>query len=160
MAYESLKSLAPAPGAENDEATEPTPTKAKRGRRKKESDETEIAKTQGHKLANKQRSEASEILGGLERQELILTATRGYQKGQHLAKVEEAAKIAGTVDVLADALTDRIQGLKESLRDGLENHDPLEVLDALGLKRTEEETQDFRKKIENLAGEDYSRFLL
>lgn len=134
-------------------------TKAKRGR-KKANPATAIAKSEGHQLANDQRQEASELITGLERQEQVYTAARGYQKGQNLANIELAAKIAGVSDTLTEAALDRIEALKSSLNDGLQNHNPLDVLDELGLLRNKEETNELRQKTVDLDTDDVSHFLL
>lgn len=162
MAYENLKSLS---GTENG-SSEPTEqqitgsqAKPKRGRRKANPD-TAIAKSEGHKLANEQKLEAAEFVSGLEKQEQILTAARGYQKGQNLAQIEEAARVAGIVDTLTEQSLTRIAALRLSLQDGLTNHDPLAVLDELGLRRTGEETAELRQKITQYGQEDLTRFLL
>ena len=162
MAYENLKSLS---GIENDNS-EPTEQQAagsqakpKRGRRKTNPD-TAIAKSEGHKLANEQKLEGTEFVSGLEKQEQILTAARGYQKGQNLAKIEEAARVAGIVDTLTDSSLSRIAALRLDLQDGLTNHDPLAVLDELGLRRTGQETADLREKIAQYGQEDLTCFLL
>jgi hypothetical protein len=161
MAYENLKSLS---GTENG-SSEPTEqaagsqTKPKRGRRKTNPD-TAIAKSEGHKLANEQKIEAAEFVSGLEKQEQILTAAKGYQFGQNLARIEEAARVAGIVDTLTEGSLTRIAALRLSLQDGLTNHDPLAVLDELGLRRTGEETADLREKIAQYGQEDLTRFLL
>lgn len=159
MTYESSRSLGPAPVAENGNASEPAPTKAKRARKKANPDGV-IAKSEGHKLTNKQQAEAAELIGGLERQEQILIATIGYQEGQNRAKLRLAAQTAGTVDVLTAASIERIQALQEGLKVNLETHNPLDILAGLGLSRTPEETQELREKIEGLDGEDFNRFLL
>lgn len=161
MTYESLKSLAPAPTTENGDTAEPTPTKAKRGRKKSATNpENAIAKSEGHKLTNQQQSEAAELIGGLEHQEQMLIATIGYQEGQNRARLRLAAQTAGTVDVLTAASLERIQALQEGLKTNLETHNPLDILAGLGLSRTPEETQELREKIEGLDEEDFSRFLL
>ena len=162
MTYENLKSLS---GTENgnSEPTEQRATssesKPKRGRRKANPD-TAIAKSEGHKLANEQKIEAAEFVSGLEKQEQILTVARGYQKGQNLAQIEEAARVAGIVDTLTEQSLTRVAALRLSLQDGLTNHDPLAVLDELGLRRTGEETADLREKIAQYGQEDLTRFLL
>src|SRR4028119_2345419 len=162
MTYENLKSLS---GTENgnSEPTEQRATssesKPKRGRRKANPD-TAIAKSEGHKLANEQKIEAAEFVSGLEKQEQILTVARGYQKGQNLAQIEEAARVAGIVDTLTEQSLTRVAALRLSLQDGLTNHDPLAVLDELGLRRTGEETADLREKIAQYGQEDLTCFLL
>lgn len=160
MAYESLKTLTAAPVAENGNASEPAPTKTRRGRRKKESDETAIAKSPGHELANKQRSESAEILQTLEEQERTLTAYLGYQEGQGSAKLRLAARTAGATDVLVAANLDRIDALKEALEQNLKTHNPLATLDELGLNRSEEETQELRQKAKDFNSDEFNRFLL
>jgi hypothetical protein len=161
MAYENLKSLTSASENGNNEPVG-SEAKPKRGRRKTNSDTT-IAKSEGHKLANEQKIEAAEFVSGLEKQEQILTAAKGYQFGQNLAKIEEAARVAGIVDTLTDSSLSRIAALRLSLQDGLTNHDPLAVLDELGLRRTGQETADLREKIAQYGQdgqEDLTRFLL
>ncbi len=157
MTYESLKL---APGTENSNATEPTPTKARRGRKKKESDETAIAKSEGHQLTNQQQAETAELLGGLDQQERQLTAYLNYQQGQDYAKLAIAARTAGMTDVLVGASLDRIETLKQNLRNNLTNHNPLAVLDELGLNRSEEETQDLRQRAKDFDPDEFNRFLL
>lgn len=137
----------------------PVSTKAKRGR-KKATNDSAIEKSEGHRMANTQRQEAAELVTGLERQEQILTAAKGFQDGQNLAKILLAAKTAGASEVLVEATLDRIGALKNSLQDGLQNHDPLDVLDGLGLLRNGTETNDLRAKIAELDQDDVSRFLL
>lgn len=162
--YESLKSLGAATedgnGTGNGNGETEPKARAKRGRKKQQSDETAIAKSPGHQLTNQQQVEASELIGGLERQEQVLIATIGYQEGQNRARLRLAAQTAGTVDVLTSASLERIQALQEGLKNNLENHNPLDILAGLGLSRTSEETQELREKIEGLDGEDFSRFLL
>lgn len=158
MTYENLKSLTSASENGNNESTG-SEAKPKRGRRKINPDTT-IAKSEGHKLANEQKLEAAEFVSGLEKQEQILTAARGYQKGQNLAQIEEAARVAGIVDTLTEQSLTRIAALRLDLQHGLTNHDPLAVLDELGLRRTGEETAELRQKIAQYGQEDLTRFLL
>jgi hypothetical protein len=158
MAYENLKSLSGTESEPIEQATS-SESKPKRGRRKANPD-TAIAKSEGHKLANEQKLEAAEFVSGLEKQEQILTAARGYQKGQNLAQIEEAARVAGIVDTLTEQSLTRIAALRLSLENGLTNHDPLAVLDELGLRRTGEETAELRQKIAQYGQEDLTRFLL
>lgn len=158
MTYDSLKRL---PESETGETadTKRTASKGKRGRKKSDPG-GEIAKSEGHRLANQQQSESAELRGGLEEHELALIATRGYQKGQNAAKLELAAMVAGRSDILTDAVIDRIEGLKQALQYDLTNHNPIATLAELGLTRTAEETKEMRDRIEGLEGEDFNRFLL
>jgi len=158
MTYESLKSLAPA--NENGGATEPTPTKAKRGRKKSATNpESAIAKSEGHQLANQQQAETAELLGGLDQQERQLTAYLNYQQGQDYAKLAIAARTAGMTDVLVGASLDRIDALKQNLDNNLRNHNPLAILDDLGLNRSKEETDELRSKFKDFNPDEFNRFL-
>lgn len=160
MAYENLRSLAPATENGNGEASEQkTETKAKRGRKKVNPD-TVIAKSEGHKLANQQQIEAAELLEGLDQQERQLTAYLNYQQGQDYAKLAIAARTAGMTDVLVGASLDRIEALKQNLENNLTNHNPLAVLDELGLNRSAEETQKLRDKVKNFNPDEYDRFFI
>lgn len=166
--YESLKSLAPATedgngnGNSNSNGnSEPEPkARAKRGRKKQQSDETAIAKSPGHELANKQQAEAAELLGGLDQQERQLTAYLNYQQGQDYAKLAIAARTAGMTDVLVGASLDRIEALKQNLENNLTNHNPLAILDELGLNRSPEETQKLRDKVKSFNPDEYDRFFI
>lgn len=135
-----------------------TAQKAKRGR-KKADPETAIAKSEGHKLANQQQAETAELIGGLDHQERTLTALLSYQEGQSYADLKIAARTAGMTDRLIGASLDRIEALKETLDHNLKNHNPLAVLEDLGLSRTEEETQELREKFSNFNPDEYNRFL-
>lgn len=160
MAYENLKSLASATENGNSEATEQkTETKAKRGRKKVNPD-TAITKSEGHKLANQQQAETAELLGGLDQQERQLTAYLHYQQGQDYAKLAIAARTAGMTDVLVGASLDRIEALKQNLENNLTNHNPLAILDELGLNRSAEETQKLRDKVKNFNPDEYDRFFI
>lgn len=138
--------------------TEPK-VKAKRGR-KKPTDETAIAKSPGHELANKQQAETAELLTGLDQQERQLTAYLNYQQGQDYAKLAIAARTAGMTDVLVGASLDRIDALKQNLENNLKNHNPLATLDDLGLNLSSEETQELRDRAKNFTSDEFNRFLL
>lgn len=139
--------------------TEPK-AKAKRGRRAKgNTEETAIAKSEGHKLANQQQAETAELLAGLAEQERALTAYHGYQEGQDFAKLRLAARTAGMTDVLVGANLDRIDALRESLKNNLETHNPISLLDDLGLNRSPEETQELRERAQNFNADEFNRFL-
>jgi hypothetical protein len=157
--YENLKSLAPAQEDGNGETEQKaTAPKARRGR-KKQSDDTAITKSEGHKLANQQQSETAELLGGLDNQERALTALLSYQEGQDYGKLKLAARTAGMTDVLVGASLDRIDALKEALGNNLKNHNPLAVLEDLGLSRSKEETDELRENFKGFNPDEYNRFL-
>lgn len=147
-------------GSENSTQSVAQPAKTRKTRAtKNKASEGAIAKTKGHDLVDKQRSNAAEFTGGLEHQEEVLTAYGGYQRGKKLAHIKRAAQTAGIVDTLAEQTLDSIKSLEELLEQNAEGFDPVGFVADLGLNMTGEESDEMRAKIAEFSSKDYSRFL-